>query len=366
MALDNDKTIFSFLNPTSNDIIHKLSDSDIKELLLHLDRYYLEYRSSLGINKDITFGIEIEVEHFKCSVHEYWAFQLLLNQLVGKKSWDSKNDISLLHGQTDFGREVSSDILTDIPDSWADIKKVCEFMSQYGVIGSKCGSHVHVGAQILGENPIYWYRFLELCSVYENILYRFGYGEYLSHRPGIATKAMPGALFYDSKTPIIYDKLSGNLYDLLMILASNPKVSDSLKYYGVSFWHMLCDNNFDRYEDFNTCNKYCTVEYRAPNGTLDPVIWQNNINFFIKLLLFCKSDKFDEDIINRRRLQVYGLMGDLPSYSEIYFDQAVELCDMIFDNNVDKIYFLRQYLKSFEVANKPMVRARRFTELSKN
>ena len=29
----------------------------------------------------------------------------------------------------------------------------------------------------------------------------------------------------------------------------------------------------------------------------------------------------------------------------------MELADMIFYNNLDKIYFLRQYLKSFEINN---------------
>ena len=36
----------------------------------------------------------------------------------------------------------------------------------------------------------------------------------------------------------------------------------------------------------------------------------------------------------------------------IYLEQALELCDMIFTNNFDKVYFLRQYLKSFEVCKK--------------
>ena len=45
--------------------------------------------------------------------------------------------------------------------------------------------------------------------------------------------------------------------------------------------------------------------------------------------------------IIRKNYQIY-------SYNQIYLEQALELCDMIFDNNLDKIYFLRQYLKSFE------------------
>ena len=51
-------------------------------------------------------------------------------------------------------------------------------------------------------------------------------------------------------------------------------------------------------------------------------------------------------------------------------DQALELCDMIFTNNLDKVYFLRQYLKSFQVcrekdiyAQEPIyTKARKFTK----
>ena len=82
-------------------------------------------------------------------------------------------------------------------------------------------------------------------------------------------------------------------------------------------------------------------------------------------MLFCKSDRFDDEILDRRKMQVEEIFSDLWSYSLIYLEQALELCDMIFNNNLDKIYFLRQYLKSFEVANKPFVKAKKIT-ISKN
>ena len=34
---------------------------------------------------------------------------------------------------------------------------------------------------------------------------------------------------------------------------------------------------------------------------------------------------------------------------------------MIFDNNLDKVYFLRQYVKFGEVSTKPMVKSKKFT-----
>lgn len=366
MKHDNDRTIFNYLNPVDNDIISEIKYEDLEQLMFWLNKYYLEYRDIIGIDEDITFGIEIEMENFKCKINEYFEFQLLINQIVGNDRWECKNDISLRHVVGDeirWGREISSDVLTDTRKSWIDIANVCKVASSYGSIGDKCGAHVHVGAQILGNNTLYWYRFLKLCSVYENIIYRFGYGEYLTYRPMMVDKMKPSALLYDSKLPEIEKRLDSDLISLLWKL--NPIQMfgglDLLKYYGISFWHMLCDDDWNLYQNYDVFNKYCSVEYRVPNGTFDPIIWQNNINFFIKLLLYCKSSRFNDDVISQRREKIYGVLGDINMYSDIYIDQALELCDMIFDNNLDKIYFMRQYLKSFEKSNKTFVRAKNFT-----
>ena len=80
-------------------------------------------------------------------------------------------------------------------------------------------------------------------------------------------------------------------------------------------------------------------------------------------MLYAKSTKFNDDIIdarykhNKKNYQIY-------SYNQIYLEQALELCDMIFDNNLDKIYFLRQYLKSFETTFRidKLVKCKKFTK----
>lgn len=69
-------------------------------------------------------------------------------------------------------------------------------------------------------------------------------------------------------------------------------------------------------------------------------------------MLYCKSLKFNDDIVERRKRNNLNEYYSLEFYNEIFLDQALELSDLIFDNNLDKLYFLRQYLKSFEVCNK--------------
>lgn len=357
----NDRTVFKYLNPLDNEIISRINKKERDEILSYINRYDLEYRNLLGFSDDVTFGLEIEMEHFKGGFHSMIPFSKLIKNIVGNANWECKNDVSLLNGILDYGREITSDILRDSEKCWIDLKNVCNEASLWGEIGPKCSGHVHVGAQVLGSNTLYWYRFIKLCSIYENIIYRFGYGEYLNFRPMILTKAKPFAALYNDRHSIMESKIGGDLFWLLSVIDGKRLYTDSLKYYGISFWHMLCDDHYDLYQNYDKVNKYCTVEYRVPNGTFDYVIWQNNINFFVNLLLYCKSDKFNEDILDRRYLLVKDNFSNLDSYSKIYLEQAIELCDMIFSNNLDKIYFLRQYLKSFEETDKAFVKARKFT-----
>ena len=68
----------------------------------------------------------------------------------------------------------------------------------------------------------------------------------------------------------------------------------------------------------------------------------------MSLIKYSVSDKFNHDILDRRYRFVSDMMSNLLFYNEIYIEQALELADMIFNNNLDKVYFLRQYLKDFQ------------------
>ena len=89
-----------------------------------------------------------------------------------------------------------------------------------------------------------------------------------------------------------------------------------------------------------------TLEFRCPNGTFNPTIWQNNVNLFVKMMKYSSSSKFDKEYIDKRIKPIC-----INEANKIYLEDALELADLIFDNNLDKIYFLRQYLKSFEKSN---------------
>ena len=113
------------------------------------------------------------------------------------------------------------------------------------------------------------------------------------------------------------------------------------RYSGINFQNVYY-NNIDK------CISGNTIEFRSANGTMNPIIWQNNLNFIVNFLLYAKGSKFDTKMILKRYIETEY---KFELYDEIYLSQALELCDLIFNNNYDKVCFLKQYLKGFEFQN---------------
>lgn len=326
-----------------NDSFSKMSEKDLHELLYEIDNYYLTLRNYLGFDDSITFGLELEFEKAKIKdIREQLKRLELTENYYSDINWLIKSDDSLINGA-----EITSPILTDKKDTWKKLKEVCEIINQNAIIGENCGGHIHVGLQALGENPESWLNFIKLWAVYENVIYRFSYGKYLTARENIITFAEPLA------TPFWEDYQSLRKCNDLLVTDIIAKISHKINQ-AVNFY---CVTDLDTEKPRNT------IEFRCPNGTLNPVIWQNNVNLFVNILNYSKSLSFNDDIIERRYQINLDQVSNIESYGKIYLQQALELCDMIFTNNLDKIYFLRQYLKSFEIGSKPLIKAKIFTKI---
>lgn len=341
--------LFQFMKPDDHDNFNSLSKNDLNELLTLLDEYRLVYRNHLGLSEDATFGLELEFipNSLKFATDIY-------NYLKGHTNhWILKDET------TNLGLEVSTSIVYDKEKSWHMLHDVCNFLKQYGQVSTMSGGHIHVGAHVLGEDKNSWYRFLYLIAAYENILYRFGYGEYLNARRSIPY-AFPVMKIWEKELK----ELEG-IEDPGMLLQKLPYSRNQ----SINFFHV---QNFKEKEYFNT------IEFRFPNASLNPIIWQNNVNTFIKLMLAVKKDSFDFNTVQERleknrwmkdiELEFDKTKGEYPfslknieQYEQIQLDQALEFCDLVFENNIDKLYFLRQYLKSNEMAKEPFQKAKKFT-----
>ena len=327
LLFTDDAPIFKFLNPNSNDRLSQMSGLDLQELIVLLDDYYIQLRSRLGFDDYITFGLEIEFE--------YAAYERVRNKIneAFDGEWVVKHDNSL-----NSGAEINSPILRDTEESWKNLDSVCQIISPLGTIGTKSGGHIHIGTQTIGDQKRAWLNFIKLWSVYENIIFRFTYGDFLTCRPNIQEYAVPMTKRFWPNY-LYYNALKESDYTLPNVI----RAVSHKRFQAVNF------NNVD----INNCNRTLTgntIEFRCPNSSFDPAIWQNNVNLLVRTLLYSKSDTYDDDIIERRHDIVAGRYDNLKWYDEVYLDQALELSDLLFDNNFDKVYFLKQYLKSFQVS----------------
>lgn len=300
---------------TSSDELSLMDNVEKKELLNRLDKYYLEYRSSLGLDNKVTFGFEIELEHLEEDIVGTCFKDTL------PKGWKVDYDDTL-----DLGAEIITSKLIDKAKTWKDIKNVLYRSRCIGEVGINTGSHIHIGAQILGTDVMVWKRFLKIWSVYENIIFRFCYGEHTIYRPFIMEQATPLSDLYWHYSKKEYD----SYFDILT---------------RINFDKFVCVN-FKNFKDGSKERKNNTIEFRCPNGTLDEVIWQNNLNLFVHILEYCKSNTYNDEMINRRKCLNKDIVYNLAYYNEIDINMALEFADLIFTSNIDKLYFLRQYIKN--------------------
>lgn len=331
-----DNNISPYLDKEENIQLTKLSRDELKNILLFATTIELPLRKKLTFDKIYTYGTEIELENVKTKyIKEYLSKYESL-------AWILKKDYSLHKGI-----EIVSPVLYDTNDCWKELQEVCESTKKLALVDKNCGAHVHVGAHILGRDTKAWLNFIKLWSVYENIIFRFAYGEFLNYRDSIIEYAPPisKGLWQD------YQYLKKNNADLKEILYTIKYG----KYYAVNFKNVK-QEYCDKIKEGNT------IEIRCCNGTQNAIIWQNYINFLLALFRYAKSDQFNDDILNKRHEQYVDIYDNIEMYNEIYLDQALELCDLIFDNNEDKIYFLNQYLKDFKIDYKKFDKNKTFTK----
>lgn len=315
---------------------YQLNEMNLKDkvfLLMFLKNYCIKYRDSLGLNLDMTFGIEIE-----CRVSAddtYIARQNIPFTMVPEGSAGPN------------GWEFVSPIFHDNMDTWQEVKKTCTDLKDFATTNNFCGGHIHYGAHVFEDNYKYLLNFIFIWMAYEDIIYRFGNGEMLNTRRSADSYAIPVInrfkdLFFSQDMPKNLRKFLRNFK------------TGSLEL-GLNFYHYYAYYN----HEMDTKN---TVEIRCPNGSLEETIWQNNVNCFGKIIQRSLSDDLD---LTRLYYNIDSLACQdseiLARYSKINLDKALEFADLIFDNNLDKLNFLKQYIKDGKEADgNVLVKSKRF------
>lgn len=298
----------------------RLSKIDLKELFLFLENYYIKYRYRLGINKKITFGVEIEFDDYENYLDTYYFLE------------DNNIFYNIFEEQSVKGFEINSCILIDTINDWIDLRKICQFLRKNKATTNKgnAGGHIHVGLQIF-KNEENFDKFLKCYMLYEDILNRFFCGEYINIRKNAKYyAALCKNNVYNSET---YSERKKALY--------------------------LDKINFKRFKERNT------IEFRRPNGTLNEIIWQNNINAIIKMILTINKDNFDMEYIDyniNKDIDRIKYKPDSAYHSEINIKKVLEFVDMFYVENIDKLNFLKQYFKNYELTlqKKELIRTKKF------
>ena len=347
--MDNNYDIFKYLDPLDNTRLSDFKKYDLEDLIMYINKYYLEYRNYLYTSNRASIGCEIEYElKNKKSLTTKSLVPVKGEDFDIKPGWILREDGSLKKGG-----EIISPIFYNNKNCWKSFLEIFDLFTSNHVIKDTCSSHVHIGANSLGSIPKNWNNFLRLWMVYEDVIFRFCYGEYLNERISISTYSIP----IREKLEVYFKDIKyqyGKYYNENKIFPMKEHIFKELllktRYNAINFMNISDLNNFAEYN---------TIEFRPANGSLNPIIWQNIINLYLSLIMYSKSNLYDVDTIMNRSHKIDYLSND---YNDLNIDEAIEFCDLIFKKNIDKIYFLRQYLKNNEVSNhEGLVKAKKFT-----
>lgn len=295
----------------SSDKLSELNKKSLDEYFDYLNKQQLYYRDSLSLQEFVTFGIEIEYEKFKREKVDNYTIRTL-------KKWHSKDDSTLK-----MGGEVTSPILTDSLTTWKELRKICNYLRKNKVYTKgNAGGHIHVGSHIMNADLEAWRCFLKTYMIYENELVYFLNGEdKLARKSASEYAKLVSSTYYKRLDDINEARDLSELYYPIMLSKKNA----------LSFYYTKLKSTHR--------DVYNTVEFRSPNSSVNELIWQNNINTVTKLMLAARNKKIDEDFLD------YKLEKEPDKFA--LSPKALELADIIFDNDLDKMYFLKQYKKDF-------------------
>ena len=296
------------------DRLSNFKDYEINNLYDKALNTKLNYRSIFSMDKNITFGTEIEfvIPHKNgFIVKDYFKNNY--------QDWKIDYEYGCFGGEDYMAPlEIDSPILKNNKVMLKKLKDIFNYLyNNNASINLYSGNHIHYDISILKNKYKYYERFLKFFTVYEPIIYMFSCGELRHLRNKINTYAKEIGLDY--QITFKYD---------------NKKSINYLKQKYSS------KDNAIRFSKFNT------IEIRTPMGTLNPYINQNYILFFYKIFEYVTSNNYNEELINKK-FNTLNRKSVLIEYNNICNSDVLELSDMLYDNNLDKIYFLKQCLKLY-------------------
>lgn len=317
---------------------------DKKELYHMLKHHTIQYKEKL--QDDLVFGNEIE----------YVCVPVMESLKLHQKypTWDYKEDDSLKFLYPDNSGEFASPISHNRKEEWQELKELCTDLKKLGgKTDILCGSHIHVDIHSLQHDLDAWITFYWLWAIFEPVLYRLMCnGDRI--RPGVLEYAVPIQDLVVQTLNTLEEEftlINEHLYQWSQIASPLlfrlwERMDEVFGFpLGVSLEHWLNLNCSD-----SSIRKKAlpTIEIRVANGTLDPVVIQQNvfiISRFIQLSL--SNDPMVVECIKRHQSDFYtgGMYARIDYYNAEHEELLFEFLDVICRTNEEKFDLAKQYAK---------------------
>ncbi len=239
---------------TANEALHR----QLKRLAMTASAATYERENVIG-DPNQTFGIEIEFDGANGNVVARALHEAGLASSPRQESYHSSARVAgkwtVEHDATVAG-EVVSPVMTDTPETWAQLERVCQILQAHGARATgRTGGHVHVGVDSAGmdHDVNKFRRVARVCAWAEDLMYRLAAAtgqRGRSHRGSTNGYRWCGPLGSGQ-----FEEVQG-----LSDLANRVGASHSV---GLNFGNILDRNR--------------TIEYRYFDSSLDPARLQANI-----------------------------------------------------------------------------------------
>ena len=209
--------------------------------------------SPITLPGQMTIGVEIESE----GLASREEIEKIIGNLLKERTWELSSDITLINGTEAISPILRKDIASH------EIYTVCNALYSLGQETSeRCGGHIHIGADYLTDLQD-WKNLRNIWNNTEKILYIISNRKGEIPREEVLKYAKPISGKDESKQKTINLESES---DLENFIAGIKKIQG------------------DRFSAINYVNvgeeEKNTIEFRLPNGTLDPTTWIENINLF--------------------------------------------------------------------------------------
>ena len=270
----------------------------------------LPYRKILNVYEP--FGLEVEAGLYNPSDKFY-----ICNEYLEKKGYVRGVDRTV---GGNFPLEIRTPVLFDEVDTWNDLFAMSKRMKECPIDFTNSAFQVNIDVDY--DNVLCYYLVL-FFRTFEHIIFKFS-------TSGCDRLRLLG--------------YSASLHNFFLLF--NERDLENELFFWLSENHRYAIS-FKFRKDTPVGAPPNIVEFRIANGCDDAWLWQNYVNTFYYLAT--AIPKIDLNYIDYSLC--YGEIKE-KNYLDLHLEDALFFADILFKEDIDKIYFLKQYIgKDIDKAN---------------